>query len=168
MQKKKTFVIQGSKYSIPDLTRVFNPVSGGGGGGGGSSTMFEFPFERKLEIEGCATKEELEDPAAVFDSEGQRYLRVGKDGNTTDLTIGHYAGLVSFTINQVGMESVELGIYNAGVESSLEPFSAKGDSGSLVWHLKNGDKAFIVGQIHSGQNKGGHKSKHFEYFTPGL
>ncbi len=128
-------------------------------------TTFEFPEERKLRIDGCATKEELEDPAAVFDNEGQRCIMVGKDGNTTDLTIGCYAGLVSFTLNVIGVESVELGIYNAGIKYA-EPFSAKGDSGSLVWHMKDG-KAFIVGQLHSGQNKGGSTSNHVTYCTPG-
>ena len=128
---------------------------------GGGATMFKFPEERKLRIEGCATKEDLANPAE-FDSEGQRCLIVGKDGNTTDLTVGRYAGLVSFTLNEVGTESVELGIYNSGAE----PFSAKGDSGSLIWHTKNG-KARIVGQLHSGNNKGGSTSNHVTYCTPG-
>ena len=35
----------------------------------------------------------------------------GKDGNTTDLTVGRYAGLVSFTENNAGVTSIEIGIY---------------------------------------------------------
>ena len=97
---------------------------------GRGATMFKFPEERKLRIEGCATKEDLAKPAE-FDSEGQRCLIAGKDGNTTDLTVGRYAGLMSFTLNEVGTESVELGIYNSGAK----PFSAKGDSGSLIWQM---------------------------------
>ena len=124
---------------------------------GGGATMFKFPEGRKLRIDGCATKEVLANPAE-FDSEGQRYLIVGKDGNTTDLTVGRYAGLMSFTLNEFGIESTELGIYNS--------FSAKGDSGSLVWHTTNG-KARIVGQLHSGNNKGGSTSNHVTYCTPG-
>jgi hypothetical protein len=131
---------------------------------GGGPATFKFPEERKLRIEGCATKEDLATPAE-FDSEGQRCLIVGKDGNTTDLTVGCYAGLVSFTHNEVGIESVELGIYNSGVKNA-EVFSAKGDSGSVVWHTKNG-KARIVGQLHSGHNKGGLTSNHVTYCTPG-
>jgi len=131
---------------------------------GDGATTFKFPVERKLRIEGCATKEDLANPAE-FDSEGQRCLIVGKDGNTTDLTIGRYAGLVSFTRNKGGIESVELGIYNSGVKNP-EPFSAKGDSGSLVWHTTNGT-ARIVGQLHSGHNKGGSTSNHVTYCTPG-
>ncbi|KAI0309190.1 hypothetical protein OF83DRAFT_1186441 [Amylostereum chailletii] len=147
----------GSKYSPQELTALFYPLGGG-------ATTFKFPEERKLRIEGCATKEDLANPAE-FDSEGQRCLIVGKDGNTTDLTVGCYAGLVSFTRNESGIESVELGIYNSGVKS-IEAFSAKGDSGSLVWHTTNG-KARIVGQLHSGNNKGVSSSNHVTYCTPG-
>ena len=59
---------------------------------GGGTTMFKFPAGRKLRIEGCATKltkEELSKPMG-YDGEGQRCLIVGKDGNTTDLTVGCY------------------------------------------------------------------------------
>jgi len=73
--------------------------------------------------------------------------------------------LESFTRNEIGVESIELAIYNSGVKGA-EVFSAKRDSGSLVWHLKNG-KAQIVGQLHSGQNKGGLTSNHITYCTPG-
>ncbi|KAH9054792.1 hypothetical protein EDB87DRAFT_1767442 [Lactarius vividus] len=149
----------GSKYSLQKLTAMFDPLGGG-------ATTFEFPEGRKLRIEACATEEELANPAE-FDSDGQRCLIVGKDGNTTDLTVGRYAGLVSFSRNKVGIESIELGIYSlsSGVESA-EVFSAKGDSGSLVWHVKNG-KAHIVGQLHSGENIGGSTKNHVTYCTPG-
>ncbi|KAH9927332.1 uncharacterized protein B0H18DRAFT_1084828 [Fomitopsis serialis] len=147
----------GSKYSPPDLRDMFYPLGGG-------PTTFKFPEDRRLRLEGCVTKEDLANPAA-FDSDGQRCLIVGKDGNTTDLTVGRYAGLVSFVRNEVGLESVELGIYNSGVKIA-EVFSAKGDSGSLVWHTTDG-KARIVGQLHSGHNKGGSTSNHVTYCTPG-
>ncbi|KDN33507.1 hypothetical protein RSAG8_13400, partial [Rhizoctonia solani AG-8 WAC10335] len=147
----------GSKYSPHELTTMFHPLDGG-------ATTFKFPAGRKLRIEGCVTKEDLANPTE-FDREGQRCLIVGKDGNTTDLTVGRYAGLMSFTRNKVGVESVELGIYNSGLKY-VEAFSAKGDSGSLVWHTKNG-KAHIVGQLHSGNNKGGSTSNHVTYCTPG-
>ncbi|KIY53267.1 hypothetical protein FISHEDRAFT_63434 [Fistulina hepatica ATCC 64428] len=124
----------GSKYSPQELTAMFYPLGGG-------ATTFKFP-ERKLRIEGCAIKEDLANPVE-FDNEGQRCLIVGKDGNTTDLTVGRYAGLVSFTLNEVGIESVELGIYNSSV------------------------KTCIVGQRHSGNNKGGSTSNHVTYCNPG-
>lgn len=147
----------GSKYSPQELVHMFYPLGSG-------TTTFKFPEERKLRIEGCATKDDLDNPSE-FDSEGQPCLIVGKDGNTTDLTVGRYAGLVSFVQNEVGVESLELGIYNSGVKN-VEVFSAKGDSGSLVWYTNNGI-ARIVGQLHSGQNKGGSTSNHVTYCTPG-
>ncbi|KAJ3892117.1 hypothetical protein GG344DRAFT_64900 [Lentinula edodes] len=58
----------GSKYSPYVLTHMFNPPGGG-------STTFEFPYDRKLRIEGCATKEDLSHPAES-DSEGQHCLMV--------------------------------------------------------------------------------------------
>ncbi|KAF8606171.1 hypothetical protein BDV93DRAFT_537141 [Ceratobasidium sp. AG-I] len=147
----------GSQYSPQELSEMFYPAAGG-------QTTFKFPDDRKLRIEGCATEEDLAIPAE-FDSEGHRCLIVGKDGNTTDFTVGRYAGLVSFTKNEVGVESIELGIYNSGVKG-VKVFSAKGDSGSLVWHVRD-CKTRIVGQLHSGYNKGGSTSNHITYCTPG-
>ena len=126
--------------------------------------MFKFPTEGKLRIWGCATKEDLAYPTEL-DSEGQRCHMVGKDSNTTDLTVGRYAGLVSFTRNDVGVKSVELGIYNL-CDKAIDVFSAKGDLGSLVSHITNG-KARIVGQLHSRHNKGNSTSNHVTYCTPG-
>ena len=68
---------------------------------------------------------------AEFDSDGQRRLTVGKDDNSTNLAVGRHANLVSFTLNDVDIGSVELGIHNSG-SNNAEVFSAKGDSGSLV------------------------------------
>ncbi|KAI9507961.1 hypothetical protein F5148DRAFT_1275972 [Russula earlei] len=146
-----------SKYSPPQLRDMLYPP------GGGPNT-FRYPEQRKLKISGCATKEDLAVPAE-FDNEGQRCLLVGKDGNTSDLTVGRYAGLESFTRNAVGVESMELAIYNSD-NKSVKVFSAKGDSGFLVWHMKDG-KARIVGQLHSGHNKGGSTSDHVTYCTLG-
>jgi hypothetical protein len=131
---------------------------------GGGPTTFKFPSNRKLRIVGCTTKEELNNPSE-FDSNGEACFIVGKDGNTTDLTVGCYAGLLSFTRNEVGEWSREVAIYNSGLKTA-EAFSAKGDSGSLLWRTKNG-KGYIVGQLHSGGNKGGSTSNHVTYCTPG-
>jgi len=132
---------------------------------GGGPTTFKFPEEGKLRIEGWSTLDELAVPEDT-DSEHQRFVMVAKDGNsTTDLTVGRYASLVSFTENDVGVTSIEIGVYNSG-RKTAEEFSEKGDSGALVWHMKNG-KAFIVGQLHSDQNKGGFTTNHVTYCTPG-
>ena len=130
----------------------------------GRLTTFKYPHDRKLRIMGCATKMDLAAPTEL-DRQGQLCLVVGKDGNATDLTVGHYAGLESFAQNEVGVESIEVAIYNCGIKA-VEPFSDKGDSGSLVWHMKDG-QARIVGQIHSALNRGGLTSIHTTYCTPG-
>ncbi|KAF8884633.1 hypothetical protein BD779DRAFT_1536189 [Infundibulicybe gibba] len=132
---------------------------------GDDRSTCKFPVDGKLRIVGCVTEEELANPEE-FDTEGRRRYIVGKDGNTTDLTVGRYAGLVSFVRNRVGIESVELGIYNSGLKR-VEAFSAKGDSGSLVWHLERNENARIVGQLHSGSNRGGTTRNHISYLTPG-
>jgi hypothetical protein len=131
----------------------------------GGATTFKFPRGRKLRIVGCATKEDLATPTE-FDSEGEHCYIVGKDGNTTGLTVGRYAGLVSFTRNDGGIVSVELSMYNSGLGNAADVFSAKGDSGSLVWHMEDGE-GYIVGQLHSGANKGGETGNHVTYCTPG-
>jgi hypothetical protein len=48
-----------------------------------------------------------------------------KDGNTTDLTVGRYAGLEAYLSDDLGVESIELAIYNYDKQSG--PFSDKGD-----------------------------------------
>jgi hypothetical protein len=130
----------------------------------GGTTPFQYPDDRKLRVTACASKLGLSTPAE-FDSEGRRCLTVGKDGNTTDFTVGRYSGLESHTQNDLGVESKELAIYNSGYKS-IEPFSAKGDSGSLVWYMVDGE-ARIVGQLHSGVNKGGSTRVYVTYCTPG-
>ena len=128
-----------------------------------SRPTFKFPDERKLRIVSCATEDDLANPTE-YDTEGRRCLMVGKDGNTTGLTVGRYAGIVSFHENEDGVVSRELGIYNAGLNLA-EPFSDKGDSGSLVWHMRDG-QARMVGQLHSGRNKGKTTGNHISYATP--
>jgi hypothetical protein len=64
-------------------------------------------------------------------SRASSWLIVMKDGNTTDLTVGRYAGLEAYLCDELGrVESTELAIYN--YDKQYGPFSAKGDSGSLT------------------------------------
>ncbi|KAH7885737.1 hypothetical protein F5I97DRAFT_1829713 [Phlebopus sp. FC_14] len=96
----------------------------------GGRKAFKYPDNRQLSINGIVTRELLADPD-LYDSEGEPHHIVLKDGNTTGLTVGRYAGLESFLCDEDGIESIELGIYNyyhkkAGV------FSVKGDSVSLI------------------------------------
>ncbi|KAI0784018.1 hypothetical protein C8Q75DRAFT_406718 [Abortiporus biennis] len=127
----------GSKFSPPELTTLFNT----------NLNTFKYPEERKLKIEGCISKDELSNLASSSSSSSTttttpsfsstKGLIIGKDGNTTNLTIRIYAGLVSFFENEEGTESIELGIYNSSSPSShtnsssnkrgVEAFCEKGE-----------------------------------------
>lgn len=76
----------------------------------------------------------------------------------TDVTVGKYAGLEAYVVDDLGQESIELAIYNYDKQSG--DFSAKGDSGSLIVDgLGN-----MVGILHSGMPKG--TSSHVTFATP--
>jgi hypothetical protein len=81
-----------------------------------------------------------------------------KDGNATDLTVGRYAGLEAYLCDELGVETIELAIYNYDKQSGV--FSAKGDSGSLIFD----GMGHMVGILHSRMAKGG--SSHVTYATP--
>ena len=129
---------------------MFYPQSNG-------RAVFKFPANRQLRINGCVTRERLAAPDC-YDSSGKPCLIVMKDGNTTDLTVGRYAGLEAYLCDELGVESIELAIYNYNRQSG--PFSAKGDSGSLIFD----GEGHMVGILHSGMPKGA--SNHVTYGTP--
>ncbi|KAG5635004.1 hypothetical protein H0H81_012740 [Sphagnurus paluster] len=147
----------GTKYAPRQLVKMLYPF-------GDVPPSYKLPEEGKFRIVGWSTLDELAIPDGT-DSEHHRFVTVGKDGNASDLTIGQYAGLVSFTENDAGVTSIEIAIYNAG-RKTADDFSEPGDSGALVWRMKNGE-GYIVGQLHSGENKGGSSSNHVSYCTPG-
>ena len=122
-----------------------------------SMPVFKFPPNRQLRITGWVTRERLAKPDC-FDSNSKRCLIVMKDGNTTDLTVGRYAGLEAYLCDELGKESTELAIYNYNKQSG--DFAAKGDSGSLIFDGKGN----MVGILHSGTPKGA--SNHVTYATP--
>ena len=129
---------------------MFYPQSGG-------RTAFEFPPNRQLRINGLIPRELIVNPD-LYDSAGKPCLIVMKDGCTTDLTVGRYAGLEAYLCDKFGVESIELAIYNYDEHSG--PFSVKGDSGSLIFD----GKGRMLGVLHSGMPKGG--SNHVTSATP--
>ncbi|KAG8752416.1 hypothetical protein FRC11_008374 [Ceratobasidium sp. 423] len=149
-QFKGNVVDLGAKYTSQQLVDKFYPHSNG-------RTVFKFPANRQLRINGFVTRELLANPD-TFDSNGEPCIVVMKDGNTSDLTVGRYAGLEAYTCDELGVESVELVIYNYNKQSG--PFSTKGDSGSLVFD----GQGKMVGILHSGLAKGG--NSHVTYATP--
>ena len=112
-----------------------------------------------VRINGIVTRELLASPD-LFDYEDLPCFIVLKDGSTTDLTVGRYAGLESFLCDEGGVESVELAIYNYNKKSS--PFSAKGDSGSLIFD----GLGHMVGLLHSGKSRNSFTGAHVTYATP--
>jgi hypothetical protein len=140
----------GVKFTSRQLTQMFYPQSGG-------RTVFKFPPNCQLRINGCVTRELLAVPDC-FDSNGEPCLIVMKDGNATDLTVGRYAGLEAYLCDELGVETIELAIYNYDKQSGV--FSAKGDSGSLIFD----GMGHMVGILHSRMAKGG--SSHVTYATP--
>ncbi|RDB20097.1 hypothetical protein Hypma_012780 [Hypsizygus marmoreus] len=142
----------GTAIPSDKLTEMMYPRSDGRPG-------FKYPENRQFRINDFVTREQLANPK--FDSEDQSNFIVLKHGCTTDLTIGRYAGLESFLCDEHGVESVELAIYNYDKRSG--PFSAKGDSGSLIFD----GLGRMVGLLHSGRLKrGGLTSTHVTYATP--
>ncbi|KAB5591247.1 hypothetical protein CTheo_5329 [Ceratobasidium theobromae] len=142
----------GTKYSPGELTEKFYPRNN-------TRTTFKFPTRRLLTINGFVTHQLLLNPDG-FDSNGDPCLIVMKDGNTTDLTVGRYSGMETYLSNELGVQSIELAIYNYDKESG--PFSAKGDSGSLIFD----GMGRMVGILHSGMRKGLSELSHVTYATP--
>ena len=93
-----------------------------------------------------------------FDDKGNLCLIITKDSNVTDLTVGCYVSLEAYTCNELDVKPLKLTIYNYNEDSG--PFSAKGDSGSLIFDSKD----HMVGILHSGMLKG--KGNHVTYVTP--
>lgn len=123
-----------------------------------SRSGFKFPSNGRLRIRGVVTREQLALPDSL-DEQGNPTYVVGKDGNTTDLTVGRYAGLEAYTCDSLGKESREVAIYNYSKTSGN--FAERGDSGSLIF---TGDGRMLA-ILHSGMPKG--LSSHVTYATPG-
>ncbi|QRV97300.1 transmembrane protein [Ceratobasidium sp. AG-Ba] len=114
-------------------------------------------YDGLLEIRGVVTHELLVTPCC-YDKDGDPIFIVGKNGNTTDFTVGRHAGLEAYLCDESGRESVEVAIYN--YDRSSGSFSAKGDSGALIF---TGDGRMLA-ILHSAIGKG-HYS-HVSFGTP--
>lgn len=137
----------GTKFAPEDLNTMFWPNNANPSG-------LKFPSDRLLRIRGVVTRELLANPEC-FDENGNPIFIVGKDGNSTGLTVGRYSGLEAYLYNEFGEDSIEIAIYNYSNMSGN--FSAKGDSGSLIF---TGDGR-MVAILHSGTPEG-----HVTYATP--
>ncbi|PIL26038.1 hypothetical protein GSI_11792 [Ganoderma sinense ZZ0214-1] len=147
---KGNVVDLGNKFSSSELKKIFWP-------NGTNPTGMKFPSNRQLRIRGAVPREFLARPDC-FDENGYPVYIVGKDGNTTDFTVGRYAGLEAYLCDESGQESIEAAVYNYSKTSGN--FSAKGDSGSLIF-TGNGQMLAI---LHSGMPRG--FSSHVTFGTP--
>ena len=120
-------------------------------------TGIKFPIDGLLRIHGVVKREDLSMPDC-FDESGDPVYIVGKDGNTTDFTVGCYSRLEAYLCDEFGKESMEVAVYNYSKTSGN--FSAKGDSSSLVF---TGDGRMLA-IPHSSMPKG--LSSHITYGTP--
>ncbi|KAF8463412.1 hypothetical protein DFH94DRAFT_786723 [Russula ochroleuca] len=147
----------GSKYPPEDLMAMFYPRGGG-------ATTFKFPRGRKLRIEGCATKEDLAN-LTEFDSEGERWLLssvpAGKTTNSdrSDATPA-WCPLIS---HDVGIVSVELGIYKLGGLKTAERILRSGRLGSLRLAYEGRQSFTSLGNSTLEKHKGGSTSNHVTY-----
>ncbi|KIO05838.1 hypothetical protein M404DRAFT_999565 [Pisolithus tinctorius Marx 270] len=91
------------------------------------------------------------------DKNGEPLYVVGKYGSTTKLTLGNYSGMDAYTCTEFGLESREVVVYNC---KGSGDFSAKGDSGALIFTGDGGGLAIL----HSGMPRGMHN--HITYATP--
>ncbi|KDR76885.1 hypothetical protein GALMADRAFT_225056 [Galerina marginata CBS 339.88] len=96
------------------------------------------------------------------DKNGDPLYIVGKYGNTTKLTLGHYSGMDAYICTDLGLESREMVVYNYSKTSGKTSgnFSDHGDSGSLIF-TGDGDALAI---LHSGMPRG--VDNHVTYGTP--
>ncbi|KAF8600150.1 hypothetical protein BDV93DRAFT_608826 [Ceratobasidium sp. AG-I] len=140
----------GNKFTSHELDNMFWPNNSNRSG-------TTFPSNRLLRVHGVVTRELLTTPDC-YDEGGDPVYIVGKDGDTTDFTVGRYSGLEAYLCDEFGRESTEVAIYNYSKTSGS--FSAKGDSGSIIF---TGDGRMLA-ILHSGMMKG--LSSHVTFGTP--
>jgi hypothetical protein len=115
-------------------------------------SSFHFPNGGLLEIKGIVGEDEICSPKQL-DADGKEFLPVIKNGRSTKVTVGRGTGIESIVrkIDEYGLKetSREFAIYSYSCNDS--PFSAPGDSGSIVVD----GKGRIVGLLTAGAGRTG-------------
>jgi hypothetical protein len=139
---------------IVDLVRKMHPHPQG-------RSSFNFPIDGLLKIKGIVGEDEIRSPKQL-DANGEECLLVIKNGGNTKVTLGRGTGIESIvrTINKCGLKetSREFAVYPYSRKDG--PFSAPGDSGSIVVD----GKGRIVGLLTAGA--GTTDSTDVTYITP--
>jgi len=112
-----------------------------------SQANYEYPEDGLLQAYGVVQPEEIRNPGQ-HDANGEECLLVVKHGLTTGTTIGRMTGMESFTrnFNEYGIREVSMEIAVLPYGNTNGPFSAPGDSGSIVLDRKGR----IVGMLNGG------------------
>ncbi|KAJ7455008.1 hypothetical protein B0H11DRAFT_2324657 [Mycena galericulata] len=140
----------GNQYSATQLEDLFWSIAAVREGR-------TIPADLQLPIRGVVPPRLVHEPDTK-DKNGEPLYIVAKYGNTTDLTLGRYSGMEAYTCSDLGLESREAVIYNYSKTSG--DFSAKGDSGSLIFTGDGNGLAIL----HSGMPRGMHN--HVTFGTP--
>ena len=117
------------------------------------SLKFKYPLDHLFSF---VTAERLADPDS-YDEQGSAAFVVAKDGQSSGLTFGRYSAMEAYTCDEFDHDSWEVAVFNYGGSGN---FSAKGDSGSLVFNAEGK----MVAIIHSGMPRG--FSNHVTFATP--
>lgn len=124
-------------------------------------TSFGFPTGGLLKIKGVVGEDEIRSPKQL-DANGEECLLVIKNGRATNVTLGRGSGLESVvrTLDKYNLKqtSREFAIYPYSHKDG--PFSAPGDSGSIVVD----GKGHVVGLLTAGAGMAG--STDVAYITP--
>jgi hypothetical protein len=98
-----------------------------------NSRNFTWPGNRLLKLFGTILKEEMRNPQ-MLDQDSEACITVLKRGRTTDLTVGKATTFVSYTRKYFSERDTAVSKEWAVIPLDKEfgPFSAKGDSGSIV------------------------------------
>jgi len=118
---------------------------------------FKYPANHLFRILGVVTAKRLANPD-FYDEQMNPAFIVAKNGQSTDLTFGRYSGLETYLCDKFDHESIEVAIYNFDKRSG--DFSAKGDSGSLIFNAEG--KMFAI--LHSGMPRG--LNSHVTFASP--
>ncbi|KIO20232.1 hypothetical protein M407DRAFT_30084 [Tulasnella calospora MUT 4182] len=124
-------------------------------------SSFKYPRGGLLQVTGVLSKEEIRKPTQL-DANGEKCILAIKNGGKSGVTVGRATGIESFVrVNGPGgltWTSREIAVYSYSKTDG--PFSAPGDSGSIVVNWQGR----IIGQIHAGA--GSTDSTDVTYLTP--
>ncbi|KZT06645.1 uncharacterized protein LAESUDRAFT_146633 [Laetiporus sulphureus 93-53] len=95
---------------------------------------FDYPVDRLLHLSGVVADEEIRNPTKT-DQDGNRCIVVLKKGRTTRLTVGRANNVVSYArtyLKDTDEEQISMELAIFPYDKNSGPFSAKGDSGSVI------------------------------------